>query len=163
MKIFPDPPPLQGSSISLSSSVARVGGGGLHASHDSIKPPVWSRRLVTKFVRIQFIWAGSGPRLRCAQPRTVRARYARSPPAKLDSEFGSSRLDQTGWLDWIIWGSAPNPGRLRGCQGVEPPAAFLRRSRPCVWGTAADPLTTPLQITSIVMMNSVPLNPYSGN
>ncbi len=37
-----------------------------------------------------------------AQPRAVRARSAspQSPPAKLDSDkFGSSRRDQTGWLD----------------------------------------------------------------
>ncbi len=45
--------------------------------------------------------AGWAPalRLRCTQPRAVRARYAspQSPPAKLNSDkFGSSRRDQTG-------------------------------------------------------------------
>ncbi len=52
------------------------------------------------------------------------------------------------------WGSAPDPlgappqiPRLGGGSGAEPPAAFLRRSRPGVWGgapTAAAPLPPPL-------------------
>ncbi len=49
----------------------------------------------------EFSLAGWAPalRLRCAQPRVVRARLA-NPPAKLDSgKFGSSRRDQTGLLD----------------------------------------------------------------
>ncbi len=32
------------------SGVARVGGGGRLASHNPIKPPVWARRVVAKFV-----------------------------------------------------------------------------------------------------------------
>ncbi len=54
----------------------------------------------TMEIRLQYSWlgwVGSGPRLRCAHHRVVREP---SEPTKLGSnKFGSSRRDQTGWLD----------------------------------------------------------------
>ncbi len=41
---------LLGIFVAPASALARMGGGGLQARHDSFKPPVWSRRFVAKFV-----------------------------------------------------------------------------------------------------------------
>ncbi len=82
-----------------SSGVAMGWGGGVRnfiLVHDSIKPPVWSHRFVSKFVWLQLGCVGLGPRLRCAHPRTVRVRSPHSPPVKLDSDkFDNSTADRT--------------------------------------------------------------------
>ncbi len=131
---------------------------------DSIKSPVWSR-IIAKFVRIQFGWVGCGPRLRCAHPRSIQTRYAspHSPLAKLDLEkFGSSRRTKPVGLIESFGAPPQTPGRFRsknvaggsapakprsagglgegapcGGLGAEPPATFLQRSRPGVWGGAS--------------------------
>ncbi len=41
---------LKSTTASSRRAVARKGGGTLSYSHDSVKPPVWSRRFVAKFV-----------------------------------------------------------------------------------------------------------------
>ncbi len=89
------------------------GGGGFKLVHDSIKPQVWSRRFVTKFVWIQFGWVGCVPRFRCVHTRTVRARYAcpRRQPAKLDSDkFDDSRQTKPfGLIESCTQGAGARP------------------------------------------------------
>ncbi len=91
--------------------------------HGSIKPPVWSRCFVAKFVWIQFSWVGCGPRLHCAHPRTVRAQRAltHNPPAKLDLDKATKRRDQTGGLieSCTRLKLPPPPGYASACEAVE--------------------------------------------
>ncbi len=136
--------------VTIVRAVARKGGGEtlIKSSHRfglSASSPNLSESSLAE-------WAPA-LRLRCAQPRAVRARYAspQSPPAKLDSDkFGSSRRDQTGWLGAAspqdrCWGLRPQTPagsppqtplglRPRSCWGLPPRDPLLNG----VWGGATD-------------------------
>ncbi len=79
--------------------------------HDSIKPPIWSRRFVAKFVWIQFGSVGCGSRLRCVHPRTVGARYASPHSPNWIQTYLADRggPNLLAWLNHVHRGKRPPP------------------------------------------------------
>ncbi len=80
--------------------------------HDSIKPPIWSRRFVAKFVWIQFgEWAerSTADCWALAKPETASHR----------AQLATTRAYQTCWLDWIM-----------KCEGI---IIIIHHYDACVW------------------------------